>query len=188
MNSRTKIRELRPYALSHTQRVSGPIPARLSSPTPIDCRLDLLDLVMEADLLLGIFSSAMSLLISGAYAAEAEHTMYRVISLGDPGGGTPSQSTSNNQDGWVVGFSTLPGNAVMHAELWGTGPRNPSGRSAVRTAPSRDQAAIAMAWSRGSRRLRIFNRTTRHGATRSPSSLALRYQRLWRPRRNRCPR
>jgi len=44
--------------------------------------------------------------------------MYRVINLGDPEGGTLSQGTGNNQAGWVVGFSTLPGNAVMQAELW----------------------------------------------------------------------
>ena len=76
---------------------------------------------MKTKLLLGIVPSALSLLISGAYAAESEHTMYRVINLGDPEGGTLSQGTSNNQEGWVVGFSTLPGNAVMQAELWRDG-------------------------------------------------------------------
>lgn len=57
----------------------------------------------------------------GARAAPAQHTMYRVIDLGDPGGGTNAQGTSDNQPGWVVGFSALPGNEVMHAELWRDG-------------------------------------------------------------------
>src|SRR5580698_9078701 len=77
---------------------------------------------MKTKLLLGLFSAAMSLLlICGAYAADSGNTKYRVINLGDPEGGTLSQGTSNNQEGWVVGFSTLPGNAVMQAELWRDG-------------------------------------------------------------------
>src|SRR6202041_1945536 len=75
---------------------------------------------MKIKVLLGL-SSAMSLLISGANAAKPESTMYRVINLGNPEGGTLSQGTSNNKDGWVVGFSTLPGNSVMTAELWRDG-------------------------------------------------------------------
>jgi probable HAF family extracellular repeat protein len=77
---------------------------------------------MKTQLLPGVFSAAMALLLTyGAYAADSGHTMYRVINLGDPEGGTLSQGTSNNQEGWVVGFSTLPGNAVMQAELWRDG-------------------------------------------------------------------
>jgi probable HAF family extracellular repeat protein len=76
---------------------------------------------MKTKLLLGTFASALSLLIVSAHAGESEHTMYRVINLGDPEGGTLSQGTSNNQEGWVVGFSTLPGNSVMQAELWRDG-------------------------------------------------------------------
>lgn len=56
-----------------------------------------------------------------ALAAGPRSTTYRVINLGDPGGGTNSQGTSDNQPGWVVGFSSLAGNAVMHAELWRDG-------------------------------------------------------------------
>ena len=77
---------------------------------------------MKTKLLLGVFSAAMSLLLTyRAYAADSGHTLYRVINLGDPQGGPLSQGTSNNQEGWVVGFSTLPGNAVMQAELWRDG-------------------------------------------------------------------
>ena len=32
-----------------------------------------------------------------------------------------SQGTSNNQEGRVVGYSDLPGNTVMQAELWRDG-------------------------------------------------------------------
>ena len=68
------------------------------------------------------------------WAAPAQHTVYRVIDLGDPGGGTNAQGTSDTQPGWVVGFSALPGNAVMHAELWRGGAvggeRRPDGKPA----------------------------------------------------------
>lgn len=74
---------------------------------------------MNTKLLLGLFSAVMSLLFTwGVCAADSGQTVFRVINLGDPNGGTLSQGTSNNQEGWVVGFSTLPGDAVMHAELW----------------------------------------------------------------------
>jgi probable HAF family extracellular repeat protein len=74
---------------------------------------------MRTKLPLGLFSAAMSLLLTcGAYAAGSGPTLYRVINLGNPEGGTVSQGTSDNQEGWVVGFSDLPGDAVMQAELW----------------------------------------------------------------------
>jgi probable HAF family extracellular repeat protein len=74
---------------------------------------------MQTKLPLGLFSAAMSLLLTcGAYAAGSAQTLYRVINLGDPEGGTVSQGVSDNQQGWVVGFSDLPGNTVMQAELW----------------------------------------------------------------------
>lgn len=74
---------------------------------------------MRTKLPLGLLSAAMSLLLTcGAYAAGSGRTLYRVINLGNPEGGTVSQGTSDNREGWVVGFSDLPGNAVMQAELW----------------------------------------------------------------------
>ncbi len=77
---------------------------------------------MKTKLPLGLFSAVMSLLLtSGAYAAGSAQTLYRVIDLGDPEGGTVSQGTSNNQEGRVVGYSDLPGNTVMQAELWRDG-------------------------------------------------------------------
>ena len=100
---------------------------------------------MKTKLQLGIFVSALSLVVSGAYAAESGHTMYRVINLGDPEGGTLSQGTSNNQAGWVVGFSTLPGNAVMQAELWRDGTAKNLGTLGGRTAPSHGRTAMTMA-------------------------------------------
>jgi len=102
---------------------------------------------MKTNIFIGL-ASAMSLLFSGPYAAESAHSMYRVINLGNPGGGTSSQGTSNNQPGWVLGTSNLTGDAVMQAELWRDGPRNPSARSAVRTAPSHGRTAMIMASSR----------------------------------------
>lgn len=77
---------------------------------------------MRSKLLRGIFSAAIFLLLaSGAYGAGSGQTRYRVINLGDPAGGTLSQGTSNNQQGWIAGFATLPGNPVMQAELWRNG-------------------------------------------------------------------
>jgi probable HAF family extracellular repeat protein len=75
---------------------------------------------MKTNIFIGL-ASAMSLLFSGPYAAESAHSMYRVINLGNPGGGTSSQGTSNNQPGWVLGTSNLTGDAVMQAELWRDG-------------------------------------------------------------------
>ena len=83
---------------------------------------------MKTKPLSGLFSAAMSLLLaSGAYAAGSGQTMYRIINLGDPAGGTPSQGTSNNQEGWIPGFATLAGNTVMQAELWRNGTAMPLG-------------------------------------------------------------
>ena len=67
------------------------------------------------------FSAATALLLAcGAYAADSEHTVYRVINLGDPEGGPISQGTTNNQPGWVAGWSTQA-DFTMHAELWRNG-------------------------------------------------------------------
>ena len=83
---------------------------------------------MRAKLLPGLFSVALSLLLtSSAHAAGSGQTMYRIINLGDPAGGTPSQGTSNNQQGWIAGFATLAGNTVMQAELWRNGTATPLG-------------------------------------------------------------
>jgi probable HAF family extracellular repeat protein len=76
---------------------------------------------MKTKLLPGFFSAAMALLLTcGAYAADSEHTLYRVINLGDPEGGSISQGTTNNQPGWVAGWSTQA-DFTMHAELWRNG-------------------------------------------------------------------
>jgi len=73
---------------------------------------------MKTKLLPGFFYAAMALLLTcGAYAADSEHTVYRVINLGDPEGGPISQGTTNNQPGWVAGWSTQA-DFTMHAELW----------------------------------------------------------------------
>lgn len=71
----------------------------------------------------GLLFAAMSFLLTcGAHAAGAGHTtLYRVINLGEPEGGTASQGVSDNQRGWVLGFADLPGNTVMQAELWRNG-------------------------------------------------------------------
>jgi probable HAF family extracellular repeat protein len=76
---------------------------------------------MKTQLLPGFFSAAMALLLTcGAYAADSEHTLYRIINLGDPEGGPISQGTTNNQPGWVTGWSTQA-DFTMHAELWRSG-------------------------------------------------------------------
>jgi probable HAF family extracellular repeat protein len=76
---------------------------------------------MKTQLLPGFFSAAMGLLLTcGAYAADSGHTLYRVINLGDPEGGPISQGTTNNQAGWVAGWSTQA-DFTMHAELWRNG-------------------------------------------------------------------
>lgn len=77
---------------------------------------------MKTKLLLGLFSAAITLLLSsGAYAAGSGPTMYRIINLGSPAGGPVSQGTTINERGWIAGFTTLPGNPVMQAELWRNG-------------------------------------------------------------------
>jgi probable HAF family extracellular repeat protein len=55
-----------------------------------------------------------------AQAGGGASTVYRVTNLGDPGGGSISQGTSDNQPGTTVGYSTLP-DFTMHAELWRNG-------------------------------------------------------------------
>lgn len=60
-------------------------------------------------------------LAATAALAGTPHTLYRVINLGNPGGGAVSQGTTDNQPGWIAGFSALPGTTVMHAELWRRG-------------------------------------------------------------------
>jgi probable HAF family extracellular repeat protein len=73
---------------------------------------------MKTKRLSGLFLAAASLLLaSGAHAGGSPHTLYRVINLGNPEGGTYSQGTSNNQPGWIAGLSLLP-DATMRAELW----------------------------------------------------------------------
>src|ERR1700739_4334675 len=78
---------------------------------------------MKTQLLPGFFSAAMALLLTftcGANAADSGQTLYRVINLGDPEGGPISQGTTNNQPGWVAGWSTQA-DFTMHAELWRNG-------------------------------------------------------------------
>ena len=74
-----------------------------------------------------IFATAVVLLGGGAAAEAAAHTVYRVTDLGDPGGGTYSQGTTDNQSGWIAGFSALPGNTLLQAELWRRGVAQPLG-------------------------------------------------------------
>src|SRR5579872_2711967 len=52
--------------------------------------------------------------------ADAGATVYRVTNLGNPGGGSLSQGTSDNQPGTIAGFTLLP-DSTMHAELWSGG-------------------------------------------------------------------
>jgi probable HAF family extracellular repeat protein len=75
---------------------------------------------MKSKPVAGLFCLIISLLTCAAYAAGPGQTMYRVINLGDPQGGPISQGTSNNQPGWIVGYSTLP-DFTMRAELWRDG-------------------------------------------------------------------
>ncbi len=75
---------------------------------------------MKSKPVAGLFSLIISLLTCAAYAAGPGQAMYRVINLGDPQGGPISQGTSNNQPGWIVGYSTLP-DFTMRAELWSDG-------------------------------------------------------------------
>jgi probable HAF family extracellular repeat protein len=76
---------------------------------------------MKTKALLGLFSASMLLALAGsACAAGYAQTSYRVISLGDPAGGPVSQGTTNNQPGWVAGWS-LQSDATMQAELWAHG-------------------------------------------------------------------
>lgn len=55
-----------------------------------------------------------------SHAGDAGSTLYRVTNLGDPGGGTLSQGTSDNQPRAITGFTLLP-DSTMHAELWSGG-------------------------------------------------------------------
>ena len=76
---------------------------------------------MKTKLLPGLFSAALSLLLAcGAHAAGSGATRYRVINLGDPAGGQFSQGTTDNQLGWIAGWS-LRADATMQAELWRDG-------------------------------------------------------------------
>jgi probable HAF family extracellular repeat protein len=76
---------------------------------------------MKTRLLPGFFPAALALLLSGgAYAADSGQTLYRVINLGNPQGGTISQGTTDNQPGWVAGWS-IQADFTMHAELWRNG-------------------------------------------------------------------
>ena len=76
---------------------------------------------MKTQLPAGFFSAATALLLScGAYAADSGQTLYRVINLGNPQGGTISQGTTDNQPGWVAGWS-IQADFTMHAELWRNG-------------------------------------------------------------------
>lgn len=52
--------------------------------------------------------------------ADAGSAVYRVTNLGNPGGGSLSQGTSDNQPGIIAGFTLSP-DSTMHAELWGGG-------------------------------------------------------------------
>jgi probable HAF family extracellular repeat protein len=67
------------------------------------------------------------LLAVNVHAGEAGPTRYRVINLGDPEGGALSQGSSDNQPGWIAGFSVRPDNATMVAELWRAGGAIPLG-------------------------------------------------------------
>lgn len=73
---------------------------------------------MKTKLLFGLFFAVTSLLLqASAYAAGAGQARYRVINLGDPAGGPVSQGTTDNQPGWIAGWSTET-DLTMHAELW----------------------------------------------------------------------
>jgi probable HAF family extracellular repeat protein len=76
---------------------------------------------MKTQRLPGFFSAAMALLLSGgAYTADWGQAVYRVINLGNPQGGTISQGTTDNQPGWVAGWS-IQADFTMQAELWRNG-------------------------------------------------------------------
>ncbi|HEV2442600.1 MAG TPA: hypothetical protein VGT07_08760 [Steroidobacteraceae bacterium] len=76
---------------------------------------------MKTKLLPGLFSAAISLLLAcGAHAAGSGQAVYRIVNLGDPAGGAFSQGTTNNQPGWIAGWS-LQADATMQAELWRNG-------------------------------------------------------------------
>jgi len=73
---------------------------------------------MKTKLPLGLFFALTSLaLASGADATGSGQRMYRVVDLGDPGGGSFSQGTTDNQPGWIAGWSTQA-DFTVHAELW----------------------------------------------------------------------
>ena len=73
---------------------------------------------MKTKLLSGLFFAATSLLLTGsAHAGGSGQAMYRVIDLGNPEGGTASQGTTDNQFGWIAGWST-EADGTMLAELW----------------------------------------------------------------------
>lgn len=67
---------------------------------------------------LAVIAAAALIAVSNAHASPPQATVYRVIDLGDPGGGTVAQGTSDNQSGWVAGYSTLAGNSLWRAYLW----------------------------------------------------------------------
>ncbi|MGH8291371.1 MAG: hypothetical protein ACREV7_20640 [Steroidobacteraceae bacterium] len=76
---------------------------------------------MKTKLPLGLALAAISLLLAcGASAAGSRQPLYRVINLGNPEGGTASQGTTDNQPGWIAGWST-EADGTMLAELWRNG-------------------------------------------------------------------
>lgn len=75
---------------------------------------------MKTKLLPGLLFATMSLLLAGGAYAGYGQTSYRIINLGDPAGGPVSQGTTDNQPGWVAGWS-IQADATMQAELWGPG-------------------------------------------------------------------
>jgi probable HAF family extracellular repeat protein len=50
-----------------------------------------------------------------------EPSLYRVINLGNPLGGSSSAGNAMNNLGWSMGVANLPGDTTQHAELWSRG-------------------------------------------------------------------
>ena len=74
-------------------------------------------LVVAAALLTGAFSGSGT---HSGLALAARQTGYTVTDLGSLGG-TSSAGNSINDRGWVSGYSSLSGNATIHAALWRNG-------------------------------------------------------------------
>jgi probable HAF family extracellular repeat protein len=76
-----------------------------------------------------VLACKMAIVLCGALAAvvrvDAQDqqggtgpTLYRVINLGNPLGGTSSAGNAMNNLGWAMGTANLPGDTTQHAEIW----------------------------------------------------------------------